>query len=300
MPKDFVFVDLSPVKTDSDVSCDDMNSPLSASESQISTPNNTFDEMLFSECQLQLSISSMESEEDLFSNFDYSKVSNLLGFNDLYDSGNLQSAANDLALGLGISGIDWNAHGLQAQNSNNIPMDTYGTDEFTLAINQIYPNHQEHTTQNNIYETNFLPNNETKPHIANNHKRSKSCPEVIRKKSSQGIQFKTYKGPNISKKKRIIKHKRSNSESSILTTPKSNINTPTVESLNNILNFGKEFESNLNLNDSNEPLLTYSPVSEYSDFEYNTLGKALKGEQAGCESSQFMNKIDNFDFNLFV
>lgn len=339
MPKDFVFVDLSPVKSDtSDISSAEepstaattpTQSPI-ASETQ--TQYSTFQE----DCALLDSISSLSDSDSIFSNVDKSNIfdSSFSGYMQESETTISQQGPNDLGLGLINMDIqDWE-HTLfkpqqqappqqPALSTQAISQQLFG---YQQAMMQQYQQIQllqqqlqqqaqlqlqQQQLEQSISPIQSSPESEIETMIPFTHKRSKSTSEVTKRRSSGQFQFKTYTGPNKkSKHRRIVSEPIKRQAIKYLSRPATAPSTPKAQPttigledfmlLNDQLSISLNDDSLLSDSSANEQKYeSYSPLSLYSEVE--RMPKNFDTSLLNCGVDQFIIlKQDEFEFTGFV
>ncbi|PVH14379.1 uncharacterized protein CXQ87_002512 [Candidozyma duobushaemuli] len=174
MPKDFVFVDLSPVKSEEKLSEENVEK-LPGNESDVSSP--TVD-TVFSENSPTSSFSS-------FSNYNYAS-------DDLYGA-----CFDESLLGLGLMGVDFpeqvqpqQAPPQQAPPQQNVTPPQQTFPQFDMSFGQVSP---ISPTQSNV---------PSEPQQPQSQPQQAQQPQHKRRKSAGGFTFKSYTGPNGGVKKR--------------------------------------------------------------------------------------------------
>lgn len=173
MPKDFVFVDLSPVKSSDE--------EVSAPSSTLSSP--TLATTVSVDRNLPLSLNE-SFDEDLYSLNNYNNYNSYS--NPVFDDSAL--------LGLGLLNVSYDGMPQQEDVSMQMQQDQLAFQRFMQ-----------------LQSYNQLPTPQMQPRAAApvlEHKRSKLSPTIPRRKSAGGFQFKTYKGPNTVRKPLVRKNHR--------------------------------------------------------------------------------------------
>lgn len=279
MPKDFVFVDLSPVKSSEDEESSDGAS--SVMSSTASSPTLAFSNDKLSPMSM-LKDSFTFFEDDSFQNFPM----------DNYQAcGSAQPAFDANLLGLGLM---------------NMPAEYPQPSVAELAMQM----HQEQLAfqrflqfQSQFLNTPPMTHTPAEPPMMSSpvrdHKRSKSTPSIPRRKSAGGFQFKTYKGPNTSVRKPLVrKHKRCVLEPTNKIIADAKCTTPPSDS--DLREFLHDPTDDLSLEDVEQFDLAYTPLTDLSDFEnVDTLHKPINLDMLhGCDSAQLFK--DEFDMSNFV
>lgn len=272
MPKDFVFVDLSPVKSDEETK-------------QEASP-------LLDMASLNDSFGLLSSDEDLI-------------FSSIMDSPELRTSdvsmdyaptyEHDLGLGImnvdmGPHTVDWNAHQQQLAFQHFLQyqqlMGQYQYQQPTMPVVQSCT--------------------ETETQIPHTNKRSKSTSSIPRKKSTSGFQFKTYKGPSTKRSRPQNKHRHTVSEPIKPLTPTSlQASTPNA-SLEDFMALNKEIRVFLDDSLSTSSSISmsegsYTPVTDISESEdVDHLRKPLDLDTSLFGCSDLFTRQEEFDFNSFV
>lgn len=270
MPKDFVFVDLSPVKTD-----DEPKQEVSPSLDLAS---------------LNESFGLLSSDDDLI----FSSIMDSPELRTADASMDFASAPFDTDLGLGLMNVDMGPHTVD-----------WNQHQQQIAFQQFLQYQQQMSQYQYQQPVSALPDREYQ--IPNTNKRSKSTSAIPRKKSSPEFQFKTYKGPSAKKARPQNKHRHTVSEPIKPQTPVSlQVSTPTA-GLEDFMALNKEIRlflddtlstsSSISMNDG-----SYTPVTDISESEdIDHLHKPLELDSAlfgGC--SDIFARQEEFDFNSFV
>lgn len=335
MPKDFVFVDLSPVKnTDESSDEAEKNSLVSPSISPGTTffgnkdSGNTLP--YFELSSSNDSFQSLQSDdESMLSSFDNASVlSNSSTFDtepymQVENQINTQSSGNNNAmLGLGIMNMDltsnaghWmpeNGNICYQENFNYEPMMTYHSslNPFpAMDQTQADPQCQNLKRSNTVPE---LPTQEIlKSQQSNSHKRAKSASEPSKKRFGSTFQFKAYKAPPTKEKKTArpkLNHRRTISEPAASTIPKKTSGLEAFMDLNNqisvaLANDESSFDETNSFTAESNSLTPNTDYSETEDCDHDLLKSSNMDAYflGGCAPNQFLpqNQLD-FDFNAFV
>lgn len=268
MPKDFVFVDLSPVKSSEEEEVVSSVTSSASSSPTLATSISLSDK----QSPLSLNESFSCSEDELYPNFNYSSAP-------MFDDSAL--------LGLGLMNINY---------------DTFQPQQDEMALQM---QHEQLAFQRFLqYQSQFTQPAQMAPQAQQEtHKRSKSSPTIPRRKSAGGFQFKTYKGPNTSVRKPLKKaHRRCASEPlqklelseiSIPQYPQTPRNEPGLEDFLHMPKMDTMDAMNL-------MYIAYTPLSDLSENDdIDALQKPINLDMMGCQGSQFLFK-DEFDLSLFV
>ena len=337
MPKDFVFVDLSPVKSDaSDISS--AEEPSTAATTPTQSPITSDTQSQYStyqeDCALLDSISSLSDSDSIFSNMEKSNIfdTSFSGYMQETESVSEQGS-NDLGLGLINMDIqDWE-HTLfkpqqqaptqqPALSTQAISQQLFG---YQQAMMQQYQQIQllqqqlqqqaqlqlqQQQLEQNISPIQPSPESEIETMNPFTHKRSKSTSEVTKRRSSGQFQFKTYTGPNKkSKHRRVvsepIKRQAIKYLSSAATAPSTPKAQPTIGLedfmlLNDQINISLNDDSLLSDSSANEQKYqSFSPLSQYSEVE--RMPKNFDTSLLNCGVDEFIIlKQDEFEFTGFV
>lgn len=181
MPKDFVFVDLSPVK-----SSDSESDASSAASSTLTSPTTSY-------ASTNLKQSPLQDFDDGFC----TQAAELLTYNApmaLYD---------ETLLGLGLMNVAYD-YGTQP-----VPMQQ---DQAAMQRLMLYQGQYQAPIAQ--MESQQYAHQPASPIAPSEHRRTKSTSTLPRRKSAGGFQFKTYKGPKNAKKPTARKHRRCVSEPS--------------------------------------------------------------------------------------
>lgn len=331
MPKDFVFVDLSPVKsTDNTPDENESNGLVSPS---IIPDNKVFDSQgLNTASYFELSSSndsfqSQQSDDDsIFSSLENTSIlsntsnfgsENYMQANTLIDTQN----GNNAMLGLGIMNVDFSSNAGHWESGND---NLYLTQNFNYE--QMMPYHtsfnQFPTMEQSLVDSQFenLKRSNTVPELptyenlktqeSNCHKRSKSAAEPSKKRSGSTFQFKAYKTPKTKAKKNStneLNHRRTISEPVSSNSPMKTNGLEEYMGLNSQISValsGDDSSSDESVSSAGDNALTpNTDVSEAEDctsdlWKTSTMDSYLLGN---CGSNQFIgqNELD-FDFNTFV
>lgn len=333
MPKEFVFVDLSPVKSVVDDSSDE------GDKSTLVSPTITPDTIAFDKQDLNTapyfdlspsndSFHSLQSDdESIFSSFDNSSIfsnSSTFGIDsyiqdcgqfDTQSSGN--NGNNNAMLGLGIVNMDAtsNAGNLLSQTGNiyyqgdfdHEPIMTFHPSINPLPVmeqSEIFPQFQS------LKRSSTVPQLPTQNLQASSHRRTKSASEPSKKKYGSTFQFKAYKTPHFKEKK---SEKPQLNDSSTIPEPFATV-PRTATGLEDFMDFSNKMSVALNgdqscSDETNSLIPEYSIVTPNTDYSENEeyasdlLKAPSMGEYLprGCGSNDFFgeNQLD-FDFNAFV
>lgn len=273
MLKDFVFVDLSPVKTSSDDNLDDSESDRVSSLTL--SPTLSFEKHL-----------PLSATNESFSSVDSDSYADF----SLGGHHHMQPAYDSSLLGLGLM---------------NMPAEYPQPSVAELALQM----QQEQLAFQRFlqFQSQFAPAPETP--LVSDHKRTKLTPQIPRRKSAGGFQFKTYKGPNSVRKPQARKHRRCVSEPSVKSTvlaakPDADANNHDLADFlhapsdNTTLDVTLDLSQTLSLEDFEQFDLAYTPLTDLSDFEnVDTLHKPIDLDMH-CDASHLFK--DEFDMSTFV
>lgn len=323
MPRDFVFVDLSPVKNIDDSSDEDDKTSL---VSPTITPNTTIldNQKLNTPSNYELSASndsfqSLQSDdESIFSSLeDASIMSKSSSFGNEsymqeYNQINTQPTENNVTmLGLGLLNMDMSSN---AGHWMSEDAEMYYQEGVNFEQSVAYHSHINPFSENiqsniepqyeNLKRSNTVPELPTQ-NKKSAHKRAKSTSEASKKKTSSSLQFKAYKAPLAKAKKEDLSHRRTISEPSLA--------TPREADLLNFIDFSSQIPMAVNDDESSNranlamsEASSFTPNTEYSENEDYT-SELLKSSNmdafliGGCGSNEIMghNQFD-FDFNSYV
>lgn len=265
-PKDFVFVDLSPIKSEDDTASVSPGSS-NASSGSLDSP---FQETRSPFSMMSDSFVSKCSDND-------ETIQNSLA---LY---NFQAAMFDenALFGLGLTNFNYNHN-----DQNNLSMMAQNT--FEYPRNFAFPQQQGQWQYNQQYQPQYVATQNydittiaygdhqlASPFIASStHRRTQSTSDISKNKSAGGIQFKTYKGPTSVKKPTTRKIKRTMSEPSQkimealsdFSRTELEFTTPSVEPELVFDYFLQILSNDFDLGIDGLDL-TYSPITDFSDSE---------------------------------
>lgn len=269
MPKDFVFVDLSPVQSSEDDECGSESSASSVSWTDKPLPMSMTNE----------SFSSFEDDSGCFN----------LGGSYNYQ---LQEPLETQLLGLGLMNMP-------SQYPSQYPQSSVVEMAMKLRLEQVaFQRFLQFQAQ--FLQSQSMQAAETPQVQAVDHRRSKSTSSP-RRKSAGGFQFKTYKGPNNVKKPLVRKHRRCVLEPTVkLTADVAYLNTEGADNFNYAeLDHLLQAPKDNNLDSKPQFDLSYTPLTDLSDFEavdtlYNPINIDMLG---GCENNLFK---EDFDMSSFV
>lgn len=276
MPKDFVFVDLSPVKSSEDEEGSENSSVMSVATS---SPTMAFS----GEKQSPLSLC-----DEFFASFEDEAFGNFTLGSDL-QCGQQPMFENAPLLGLGLFNMPIGyAKPSVVELALQMQQEQLAFQRFLQYQSQFL-----HTPQ--VTQTPFQPPVHTNP--INMHKRSKSISSIPRRKSAGGFQFKTYKGPNSVKKPLVRKHRRSVLEPTLNIVVPELATSPFESELKDFLHAPRD---DLSFEDIELFDLAYTPLTDFSDFEnVETLHKPIDLDILhGCDTTQLFK--DEFDMSNFV
>lgn len=322
MPRNFVFVDLSPVKNLDDSSDEDEKTSLvsptttpdttvldnqklnTASNYELSASNDSFQSLQSDEESIFSSLedSSIMSKSSTFGNESYMQEYNQINTH--------HTENNNTMLGLGLLNMDMSSNAGHWMSEN---ADIYQED-MNLEPSVAYHSHINPFPENtqssiepqydNLKRSNTVPKlpTQSKKTI---HKRAKSTSEASKKKTSSSLQFRAYKAPLAKEKKEELSHRRTISEP-VLATPKETDLLDFID-FNNQMHMalnGDEFSNKANLVMSESS--SFTPNTEYSDADDYTNDLLTSTNMdafliGGCGSNEIMghNQFD-FDFNSYV
>ncbi|SGZ51647.1 CIC11C00000001848 [Sungouiella intermedia] len=275
MPKDFVFVDLSPVKTSEDEECGSVSSASSSP---------SYGEKLLPLSMTNDSFSSYE--DDSYNNFNLNNSCNYQTQQPIYD--------NQL-LGLGLMNMPTEyPQPSMAEMAMQMQQEQLAFQRFLQFQSQFIQTPQ-------ITQTPVMPPSQTPME----HRRSKST-SVPRRKSAGGFQFKTYKGPNTVKKPQMRKHRRCILEPSqkLAAAAAQMAGGVSTDGFNSDINseleeFLQAPKNEISMDSLEQFDLAYTPLTDLSDFEnVDTLHKPIDLDMMhGCDSHLFK---EDFDMSSFV
>lgn len=265
MPKDFVFIDLSPVQSSEDDECGSESSASSVSSTDKPLPMSMTNE----------SFSSFEDDSGCFN----------LGGGYNYQ---LQEPLETQLLGLGLMNMP-----------SQYPQPSVVELAMKIRLEQVafqrFLQFQAHFLQSQSIQVAETPQVQ-----AVDHRRSKSTSSP-RRKSAGGFQFKTYKGPNNVKKPLVRKHRRCVLQPTVkLTADVACLNTDGADNFNYTeLNHLLQAPKDNNLDSHSQFDLSYTPLTDLSDVEaVDTLSNPINMDiLGGCESNLFK---EDFDMSTFV
>lgn len=305
MPKDFIFVDLSPVKNAEDSSDEGDNSSL---VSPAITPDTTVDnqeqntvsptitpdttaldnQKLNADSYFELSTSndsfqSLQSdEESIFSSLEDSSSSNSSTFGtepyiqECNQINTQSSANNDAMLGLGILNMDMtsNAGHWMAESD-----DMYYQESFNYEPSVAYSSHinpfpvieqsKVEPQFEGLKRSNTVTELPTQTEQSTSHRRAKSTCEPSKKRSSSTLQFRVYKAPSSKAKKNLspeLNHRRTISEPSLA--------IPRNPNAFDLMDFDNQMFVDLNGDESSDNCNSvmsesniFTPSTDYSEAE---------------------------------
>ncbi|ODV81593.1 uncharacterized protein CANTADRAFT_3686 [Suhomyces tanzawaensis NRRL Y-17324] len=313
-PKDFVFVDLSPVKNEDCATFCDASSTNSPTQSPLETPPSstsfTSDKSMFDLPQLNESFSLLSDSDSIFSAFDRSASNEQNYIQDTHSIASSVSQHEDI--GLGIMGLDvqnWE----QNPNFNERPAQQQAPQIDNAAFNQQLYGYQ-HAMMEQHKQIQMLKQQlqeqqaQKKAPLENLHKRSKSASvENPKRRGSGQFQFKSYTGP---KKGKAMKLRRTVSEpsrkSTAIVSSVSAPTTPEVEGkphgLEDFTMFNDQFmtykDNAATAPAQTQSYETFTPVSEFSDDDFS-LPKNYD-VLSGCGIDQFLLQKQDDLFAGFV
>jgi hypothetical protein len=336
-PKDFVFVDLSPIKSPQQKSIDATSTVSATNESrsspkeiQIQVPSQMpsqlpspalsteeVDSKIFELPQLNDSFSSISDDDSIFSQFEDSKLLDS-AISDYMQANNhctapAQHQAQDIGLGIMNLDVDWEAPQSIHNYSGEVEHKMFNNQQALFEQNCQLDMLQEQLHHSPAYQMQSSPSPQPqlqslplpKPSQTsqatkqNAKKRSKSTSDASSKRKNSGqIQFKTYTGP----KKKAPRHRHSCSDSFI---------KPTIPEINFVANStlnscapSAGFDDLMMFNDQMLPCQnagSFTPVTDYSDEEdVFTKSKDFDSNLLGCGLEQYLPKTENFDFSSFI
>lgn len=338
MPKNFVFVDLSPVIND-DSSSDKENDKNASSEEEKYTvlSQDLNDHSYFDLSAANDSFLSLNSDdESIFSSIETSSILSNSSFDtpnymqsqtqNSNTQVNTQVNDSDSMLGLGIMNMDlttdaghWQSNELSFSEPNYNPQPVISYNSNINPYPAMEQPHPEFSDAHYLQRANSLPvipsqqviESPIKENVASiSHKRSKSAVESSRKRSGSTFQFKAYKGPSSPSQKKIskpqLRHRHTVSEP-VKFVPNQNQNTELDDfvMLNNQIsvplnNDDLSSETSSLSNDSG----SFTPNTDYSETEEDTtvMSKSVCLDYSifnNCETNNFLAQ-NEFDLKNFV
>lgn len=265
MPKDFVFVDLSPIQSSEDDELASMSSASSLSGADKHLP--------------------MSMTNDSFSSFEDDSGCFNLGGDCNYQA---YQPMGDQLLGLGLMNMP-----NQYPQPSVVEMAIQMRQE-QLAFQRFLQLQAQFLATPHVTQTPVMP-----VHAPVEHRRTKSTSSP-RRKSAGGFQFKTYKGPNTVKKPLVRRHRRCLLEPTVKLAAEASV-SDNFDSTNSISleDFLEEPTDSAASETFPQFDLAYTPLTDLSDFDtVDTLHKPIDLDMmAGCESHFFK---EDFDMSTFV
>lgn len=266
MPKDFVFVNLSPIQSSEDDECGSMSSASSLSGVDKHLP--------------------MSMTNDSFSSFEDDSGCFNLGGNCNYEA---YQPMGDQLLGLGLMNMP-----SQYPQPSVVEMAIRMRQE-QLAFQKFLQLQAQFLTTPQVARTPVMLVN-----APADHRRTKST-STPRRKSAGGFQFKTYNGPNTVKKPVVRRHRRCLLEPTVKLAANVSVSDTSADTSNSISleDFLEEPSDSAASNSFQHFDLAYTPLTDLSDLDnVDTLHKPIDLDMmAGCESHFFK---EDFDMSTFL